>query len=101
MYAERATVAQLSHQPLDVRLIEWNERMHLMGGEKGLDFHRYIGRAEFNNNIVKLSYYDLLAIKERFGATHYISSVKREELESYRVFSSSKYHVYRIADLYW
>ncbi len=98
-YAERAQVAQFHHPPLDERLVTWRERLGALN--RGRPFRRYAfsNRRDFNANLNRLSPPELVTIRDRFGATHYLASVERPELKRHLAFSVDEWHVYALGKL--
>lgn len=98
-YAERAQVVQFNHPPLDERLLAWRERLGELNRGQPFRFRAFNNRRDFDRNVNRLSVAELVNIRDRYGATHYLASVDRPELRRHLVFTADKWHVYRIDKL--
>jgi hypothetical protein len=97
--AERAQVATMRQPPLDRRLLEWKDRLEALNGfrpfrERGVEIE-----AELERNEGRLTIDELARIRERYGATHYLSPFRRPDLEDRLRHASGRYHVYELAGL--
>ena len=97
--AERAQVASMRHPPLDQRLIGWKERLEAMNG-----FRPYTSRGMDNTEELKvheaqLTIRDIVRIRERYGATHYVVSGERPDLAEHHLHTEGGYSVYDITRL--
>ncbi len=90
-YAERAQVASTRHPPFDRRVIEWNERLQAMGN---LDSEGYNVNREDD-----LTIEDLRGLRENYGATHYLTKRRRDDLAGYLLFESDGFSIYDVSGL--
>lgn len=98
-YAERAQVASMRHPPLDRRLIEWKDRLEALNG-----FHPYTRRGyDVENELAihegRLSIQNLVLMRQRYGATHFLIKGERRDLGAFLLHSESGYSVYDVTGL--
>jgi hypothetical protein len=98
-YAERAQVASIRHPPLDRRIIEWKERLEAINGFRRFKKRGFEIIPEFDAGESLLTVPDLVAIRERYGATHYLSHGERPELAAHRLYSWRRNFVYDLSGL--
>jgi hypothetical protein len=98
-YAERAQVASMRHPPLDRRIIEWKERLEALNGFRPYSRRGLETGAELAVGERALSIQDLIRIRDRYGATHYMVQGERKDLAEHLLHSDNGYSVYDITDL--
>jgi hypothetical protein len=97
--AERAQIASMRHPPLDRRLIEWQQRLiDLNRGQPFVEKGFRIGK-QLEANVDQLSVPELIALREKYGATHYMMKGERPDLAQYFLFAAKKYSVYDLRNL--
>jgi hypothetical protein len=97
--AERAQVASMRHPPLDRRIIEWKERLEALNGFRPYERQGFETEAELALHERALSIRDLITIRDRYGATHYLVRGSRTDLTAHLVHSDCGYSVYDVSGL--
>jgi hypothetical protein len=98
-YAQRAQVASMRHPPFDERLIEWKERLEAINGFRPYENRGWTIRKELAENLGQLTPGQLVRIREMYGATHYLTDTKRDELSDHLLFEADGYYVYDVTKL--
>lgn len=98
-YAERAQVVGFSHPPLNHRIIEWEARLIALNRSQPFTQRGFRIREEFGQQVNALTIEELVSIRERYGATHYLTTQRRQDLENYLLFVAQPYHVYDVVSL--
>jgi hypothetical protein len=98
-YAERAQIASILHPPLDRRLLEWKERLEALNRfepfrTRGLDMEKELSDSEGALDIEQL-----VRLRERYGATHYLTGQTRRDLSACFLYSANGYSIYDIRSL--
>ena len=97
--AERAQVASVRHPPIDKAIIEWEQR--LIALNRGQPFRNagFDIEPELNANQGRLSLVELVQMRERYGATHYLTRHHRIDLAPFLLHSADGYGVYGLAGM--
>ncbi|RMG42675.1 MAG: hypothetical protein D6719_05860 [Candidatus Dadabacteria bacterium] len=98
MYAERAQLAQFRHPPLNYRIIEWKKRLEGINKFKEFDKRGYRIAKGLNWNESRLTESELIRLGKLYGATHYLSRVRRKDLKEYELYSGLTMFVYRVPE---
>ena len=98
-YAERAQVAAFRHPPHDQRLIEWKERLDALNRGRPFAGRGFEIKGELSRNQAGLRLGDLIEMRDRYGATHYVTRRRRRDLPLQPVHDASGYVVYELAPL--
>ena len=98
-YAEREQVASMRHPPHDVRLIEWKERLDLLNGSRPFEERGFDVDDELDKSVGRLSLEALVEMRDRYGATHYVTKRLRKDLEHRWLFAAGRYDVYSLSGL--
>jgi len=102
--AERAQVASMRHPPLDKRLIEWKDRLQALNGDRPFDLtdrerRGYLINKGLGERVPKLDHRQLISLRDRYGATHYITDELRLDLIMHQVFAIESGFIYNLAGL--
>jgi hypothetical protein len=98
-YAERAQVASIRHPPLDRRILEWKARLEALNGFRPFRQRGFDIIDELNAGEASLSIEDLIRIRERYGATHYLTRSERSDLGGAFLHSAQGFFVYDLRHL--
>lgn len=98
-FAERAQVTAFSHPPLNHRIIEWEARLIAINRSQPFSKRGFRIREQFGENENALEIEQLVSIRERYGATHYLTTQRRQDLDAYLLFAAQPYHVYDVGSL--
>lgn len=98
-YAERAQVVSFRHPPLNERLTEWHARLEILNGSKPFENRGFEVTDELDASVARLDPTALAAIRDRFGATHYVTKGIRPELEAHLLFEAGGYSLYDLSKL--
>jgi hypothetical protein len=96
-YGERAQVASMRHPPLDRRIIDWKQRLEALNGSQPFRKRGFETAEELEAHEGRLSIPELLQIRERYGATHYLMKGSRPDLAPWLLHSGDGYSVYDVA----
>ena len=99
IYAEREQVAGFRHPPHDRRLIEWQQRLEALNGFQPFIRRGFNIKKELSDNEGSLTVAQILRIRDRYGATHYLAKQRRPELDAYLLYAIGRYYLYRIVEL--
>jgi hypothetical protein len=94
--AERAQVAGFRHPPYNHRFLDWYDRLIELNHGKPFIKTGHNIREEFEENQGMLSRQELVHMHEAYGATHYMTSRRRRELDEYRVHEGGKWFIYDV-----
>jgi hypothetical protein len=97
--AERAQVASMRHPPLDRRIVEWKQRLEALNGFRPYARRGFAIDAELAEHERALSVADLIRIRDRYGATHYLVQGTRDDLAAHRLHAADGWSVYDLAGL--
>ena len=95
-YAERAQVASMRQPPLDRRLIEWKERLEAINGSRPFSERGWDTIDELEVHERQLSIPELIRIRTRYGATHYLATGQRPDLAACVLHAEGGYSVYAL-----
>lgn len=98
-YAGRDQVAAFRHPPHDGKILEWKERLEAINGFREFDERGFGIRPEITRNEGRLTVAQLVALRDRYGATHYLSPRARPELAGSLLFQNRSYSLYDLAAL--
>lgn len=99
-YAERAQVVSMRHPPLDRRIIEWKERLEAVNGFRPFIKREFDILPELSAHESTLTIPQLIQIRERYGATHYLApGPMRKDLADHFLYSDGEFSVYDVAGL--
>jgi hypothetical protein len=98
-YAERGQVASMRHPPLDLRLIEWKERLVALNGGQPFQQVGFDINDTMSDRESKLSATQLVDLRVRFGATHYVTARQRPELDAWLLYADDVWYVYDVVGL--
>lgn len=98
-YAERAQVVSFSHPPLNHRILEWEERLIALNRSQPFSKRGFRIREAFGENENALDIEQLLQIRERYGATHYMTTQPRQDLDEYVLFQTRQHYIYDVGAL--
>jgi len=90
-YGQRAQVASRRHWPFDRRLIEWVERLEALNE---LDLEGDLTAGEENLTAAQLT-----ALRDRYGATHYLVRGERPDLAALRLATIDGFSIYALAGI--
>jgi len=99
VYAERAQVASIRHPPFDRAILEWYERLRALNADKPFRHAGMDVRLELNDNEAALTVEQLKRLRDRYGATHYLTLKRRDDLGAHELLTAPSYHVYALAAL--
>jgi hypothetical protein len=96
---ERAQVASMRHPPLDRRILEWKERLEALNGFRpftkvGFNINDDMSAAES-----RLTLEQLVRIRDLYGATHYVTATRRDNLARGLLYESREWFVYDLTRL--
>lgn len=97
--AERAQVASMRHPPLDHQIIQWKERLEALNGFQPYVHRGFETEPELAAHERQLTVRDLIRIRDRFGATHYLVKGERADLAAHLLHSDVGYSIYDITRL--
>jgi hypothetical protein len=97
--AERAQVASLRHPPFDRRLIEWMRRLEAINGSRPFVRMGFQSADTLTAHEALLTPAQLVALRDSCGATHYMASGFRPDLDTLEVHASGKWHIYELGRL--
>ena len=98
-YAERAQVASMRQPPLDHTIIEWQERLEALNGFRPFKERGFEIEAELAAHEGALSVAELVRIRDRYGATHYLLRAERPDLATHILHSDQGYFIYDLSQL--
>jgi len=97
--AERAQVASVRQPPLDHRLIEWKERLVALNRSEPLETGGYDMIPSLDFAEANLTAQELEALRTRYGATHYLVSTDRPDLDLRPLYYEGGWYVYDLGGL--
>jgi hypothetical protein len=98
-YAQRAQVASMREPPLDRRLIEWRQRLEAMNGFQPFTRRGWDTADELERHERALTIPDLIRIRDRYRATHYMTHGERGDLAAHLIHAESGFCIYELGGL--
>jgi hypothetical protein len=98
-YAERAQVVSFRHAPLDRNLLQWRERLQAINGGRPFAKRGFDITDELDQNEGRLTVPQLVELRERYGATHYLAKRNRVELADHLLYSNRRMFLYALDGL--
>jgi len=98
-YAERNQVASLRHPPQDRQIIEWKQRLDALNASLTFGGRGFEITEQLSHNESLLPIETLTRMRDEYGATHYVTSLQRQDVASTPLYSNGRYYVYNVADL--
>ncbi len=98
-YAERAQVAGFRHPPYNRRFLDWYDRLIALNNGREFEETGHQIRTEFEENQGKLSVGELKRMREEYGATHYMTSENRGDLQPHRLYRGAGWYIYDVTRL--
>jgi hypothetical protein len=93
--AERAQVANYKRAPHNYQIIEWQRRLEEANGRPVQERGVFIMK-ELMRNYPKLSVAEIDAIRDKYGASYYLTTVERPEMSGQLVHGNGEYFLYRL-----
>ncbi len=94
--AERAQTVAWRFAPLDARILEWKKRLDELNRHRPFSGKGFEVRDDLEFNQGQLEPAELARMREDYGATYYVTAMRRPELEEELLYEGSRYFLYRI-----
>jgi hypothetical protein len=98
-YAERAQVASMRQPPLDRAILDWQDRLVALNGGHGYAKRGFEIERELAEHEAALTVPQLVTMRDRYGATHYLVKGDRPDLRAARIHAQQGYSIYDLARL--
>ncbi len=93
--AERAQVVNFKRAPHNYQMIEWRHRLEIVN-RGPITARSYHIMDELKRNYPNLSLHEIEAIRDRYGASYYLTVVERPDLSAMLVHGNGEYFLYRL-----
>ena len=98
-YAERAQIASMRQPPLDEGILEWERRLIDLNAGQPYAKRGFETEVELAQHERALSVAELVQLRERYGATHYLVHGARGDLAPHLLHADQGFSIYDVTRL--